>query len=192
VDPLGEMRSWLSLYNYCQDNPTNKTDPNGALDDDIRVDTKTKEVTVNPTNDSKDRIFIDGQYSGEREKGTSLEILEAKGYNVKQGPRIEGVGMGATDKGMAFVYGATQYKILWDLINNFNTLKTDSKLGDLTPEETNQIQTTVDKAGRPIDVGGSAANGTRRNVGTDLPIGKGEGTKSDIDYFAPPEFSKVF
>ena len=33
----------------------------------------------------------------------------------------------------------------------------------------------------PLHVVGSAARGERRNVGTDLPIGKGENTRSDID-----------
>jgi len=56
---------------------------------------------------------------------------------------------------------------------------------DLTVKEVNTIQSTVDQAGRPLEVGGPAASGTRRGVGTDLPIGKGEGTKSDIDYFIP-------
>lgn len=62
----------------------------------------------------------------------------------------------------------------------------DSLLGDLTDDEIGSIQAVVDEAGRPIDVVGSAATGDRRNVGTDLPIGKGLGTKSDIDYVAPP------
>jgi hypothetical protein len=58
--------------------------------------------------------------------------------------------------------------------------------GDLTKAEIKQIQKTVDEAGRPLDVVGSAAAGTRRGVGTNDPIGKGPGTKSDIDYVAPP------
>ena len=56
------------------------------------------------------------------------------------------------------------------------------KVGDLTRAENKQIQAVVNQAGRPLDVVGSAASGTRRGVGTDLPIGKGPGTRSDIDY----------
>jgi RHS repeat-associated protein len=61
-----------------------------------------------------------------------------------------------------------------------------SGLGDLTNHEVNSIQKTVDDAGRPVEVVGSAAKGTRRGVGTDLPIGKGPGTRSDIDYISHP------
>ena len=69
------------------------------------------------------------------------------------------------------------------------TSKTDAEglpsgLGDLTNAEVKQIQNVVDEAGRPLDVVGSAAKGERRGVGTDLPIGKGPGTRSDIDYTA--------
>ncbi|WP_142686752.1 DUF6443 domain-containing protein [Chitinophaga polysaccharea] len=65
-------------------------------------------------------------------------------------------------------------------------------LGDLTIKEAKQIQTVVNDAGRPLEVGGSAAEGTRRGVGSDLPIGKGPGTKSDIDYIAPPSAMPYF
>jgi len=54
-------------------------------------------------------------------------------------------------------------------------------LGDLTLDEARRIQAVVDEAGEPLWVVGSAAEGARRNVGTDLPIGKGPGTQSDID-----------
>jgi hypothetical protein len=57
-----------------------------------------------------------------------------------------------------------------------------SGLGDLTNGEVRTIQGIVNQAGRPLDVVGSAARGLRRGVGTDLPIGKGPGTKSDIDF----------
>jgi RHS repeat-associated protein len=35
VDPLAEERNWLSPYNYVQNNPINRIDPNGALDTDF-------------------------------------------------------------------------------------------------------------------------------------------------------------
>jgi RHS repeat-associated protein len=61
-----------------------------------------------------------------------------------------------------------------------------SGLGDLTKHEVKAIQGVVTEAGRPLEVAGSAARGQRRGVGSDLPIGKGSGTQSDIDYLIPP------
>jgi len=34
VDPMAHEREWLSPYNYCQNDPINRTDPTGALDGD--------------------------------------------------------------------------------------------------------------------------------------------------------------
>ena len=65
-------------------------------------------------------------------------------------------------------------------------------LGDLTPDEIAQIQDVVDEAGRPLEVVGSAASGSRRGVGTDLPIGKGPGKRSDIDVLIPPSSRQHF
>ena len=56
------------------------------------------------------------------------------------------------------------------------------RLGDLTAAEIRQIQRVVDQAGRPLEVVGSAARGGRRGIGTNLPVGKGAGTRSDIDF----------
>lgn len=61
-----------------------------------------------------------------------------------------------------------------------------SGLGDLTKGEVKSIQGVVDQAERPLEVVGSAAKGERRGVNSDLPIGKGAGTKSDIDYLTTP------
>jgi RHS repeat-associated protein len=49
----------------------------------------------------------------------------------------------------------------------------EGKLGDLTVEEIEAIQKVVNEAGRPLEVVGSAAKGSR-------------GPMSDIDYVAPP------
>ena len=67
-----------------------------------------------------------------------------------------------------------------------------SGLGDLTKAEVAKIQSVVNEAGRPLSVVGSAAEGARRGVGSDLPIGKGPGTKSDIDFMATPSSADHF
>lgn len=63
VDPLASERSWLSPYNYCQNNPMNRVDPTGALDvDDLEV-TKNKNGTytvVGGTANSDKNIYVIG------------------------------------------------------------------------------------------------------------------------------------
>jgi hypothetical protein len=65
-------------------------------------------------------------------------------------------------------------------------------LGDLTTAEIREIQAVVDEAGRPLEIVGSAARGTRREIGTGLPIGKEAGMRSDIDYLAHPQYHPHF
>lgn len=38
VDPMAHLRSWVSPYSYCQNDPINRTDPTGALDDWVKND----------------------------------------------------------------------------------------------------------------------------------------------------------
>ena len=54
-------------------------------------------------------------------------------------------------------------------------------LGKLTPQEAEQIQRVTDNYNTEIHVVGSRAGGRGRNIDTDLPFGKGESTRSDID-----------
>jgi RHS repeat-associated protein len=54
--------------------------------------------------------------------------------------------------------------------------------GTLTPAESAEIQATANKYGTTIDVVGSRAEGKGRNIDTDLPVGHGVGTRSDIDF----------
>jgi len=69
---------------------------------------------------------------------------------------------------------------VWDFANRVQIT------GDLRNGEVDQIQGVVDEAGRPLDVVGSAARGERRGVGSDAPIGKGPGTRSDTDFTTAP------
>lgn len=53
--------------------------------------------------------------------------------------------------------------------------------GRLTLPEAEAIQRIANKYNTEIHVVGSRAGGRGRNIDTDLPVGKGEGTRSDID-----------
>lgn len=59
------------------------------------------------------------------------------------------------------------------------------QLGDLTSDERSRLQRIANQYGVPIGVFGSAAKATRRGIGTNLPLGIGPGTRSDLDTGIP-------
>ncbi len=65
VDPLAEERSWLSPYNYVQNNPINRVDPTGMLD--------------NPIYDE------DGNFLGTDDKGLQGKAIVMNKDNFTQG-----------------------------------------------------------------------------------------------------------
>ena len=64
------------------------------------------------------------------------------------------------------------------------------RLGDLSRKEIGAIQRLVDDVGTDLYVVGSSMNKGRRNARSHLPLGKGPGTKSDIDYTVLDEAAK--
>ena len=82
VDPQAAKYPSLSPYVYCANNPVKLVDPNGEELDDIFVNTKTKQVSVIKTNDTYDRVIVDGTYTGNREKGLETSERVQQGYNV--------------------------------------------------------------------------------------------------------------
>jgi hypothetical protein len=64
-----------------------------------------------------------------------------------------------------------------------NTINRASVVGPgrLTSQEAEQIQRIANRYNTEIHVIGSRAAGGGRNIYTDLPVGKGDGTRSDID-----------
>jgi hypothetical protein len=85
-DPLSEERSWLSPYNYCQNNPIILTDPNGALD--TKYQDEEGNLLLN-TNDGSDAVVtvtndkLDGfksQIAASSNPGMK-DIYDSKGWN---------------------------------------------------------------------------------------------------------------
>jgi hypothetical protein len=54
--------------------------------------------------------------------------------------------------------------------------------GTLTAAEQAEIQAIANNYNTTVDVVGSRAAGQGRNIETNLPVGKGPGTRSDIDF----------
>ncbi len=126
-----------------------------------------------------------------RNKAVGERFNRALGIAVGIGMSALGNGgrvTAATTRGRVEQIGQLRRQLTVDVTRRGGVKSRVSKsgLGDLTKAEAEQIQKVVDKAGRPAEVVGSAAKGTRRGVGTDLPIGKGAGTRSDIDVLVGP------
>ncbi|MDY0078889.1 MAG: RHS repeat-associated core domain-containing protein [Bacteroidales bacterium] len=80
VDPMADERTWVSPYNYTQNNPLNRIDPSGALDDWVEktLDDGTKSVEWDENVTSADDIDLqkDDKYLGKEGYG-----VEGKGDN---------------------------------------------------------------------------------------------------------------
>lgn len=58
VDPLAHLRTWVSPYNFVQNNPILRIDPDGRLDDDYTAK-KDGSIEVKKTDDNFDRFFVE-------------------------------------------------------------------------------------------------------------------------------------
>jgi len=57
LDALAEGRNWLSPYNYTQNNPVLRIDPDGNWDDDYKLDKKTGKITKIGDDEKYDRLY---------------------------------------------------------------------------------------------------------------------------------------
>jgi hypothetical protein len=68
-------------------------------------------------------------------------------------------------------------------VSHFGMATNTLKPGTLSSSELAEVQAIADKYGTQIDVVGSRASGAGRNINDpSLPVGKGPGTRSDIDF----------
>jgi RHS repeat-associated protein len=168
----------LSLYEYAGWTPIRLVDPDGR---DERPKLGTQESPGGPV-----RVAL-GSCSDCHAGTPQANYLKAVAFQGHAAEIIAGLSVVALLEGGLPVVAEMRTALVAG-----RSARTAASLGDLTVGEVRQIQTVVNEAGRPLEVVGSAARGARRGVGTDLPLGKGPGTRSDIDFVAPPSSHQNF
>ena len=87
MDPLGDLRSWVSPYNFVQNNPINRVDPDGALDREIRSLTAINRVERIDGEEMMDNPIYneDGNFLGTDDKGLQGEAIVMNAKEFTQG-----------------------------------------------------------------------------------------------------------
>ncbi|MEL7003335.1 MAG: RHS repeat-associated core domain-containing protein, partial [Bacteroidota bacterium] len=93
VDPLAEIKPWVTPYNFVRNNPIDRIDPDGLHD--YGVNKKTGEVTLlRETNDETDSVYKingKGKIKGKAFDGVEKGILK-EGQNFKEKDEVISVG----------------------------------------------------------------------------------------------------
>ena len=102
TDPLAEKRYELSLYNYVQNSPLFRFDPNGLTD--YTLNRETGEVKeVGKPNNEKDRILKTDSKGNVKKKGEGfLGFLVPESERGKEKVAIEGIEKGILKDGQNF------------------------------------------------------------------------------------------
>lgn len=99
VDPLAYKRDWLTPYNFVQNNPLIRIDPNGETD--FKLNEKTGEINqVGDKNDEPDRLLKTNKKGNVKTKGNSF--LVKKSERGKPKVAISGIAKGILKDGINF------------------------------------------------------------------------------------------
>ena len=148
VDPLADLRSWVSPYGYCQNNPIGRVDPTGALDSDhidvfgniiAHYDDGDKSVYVHKYGTTEAQV--DAQRTASNNTGGSGTKIGEIGGNIDASGimfnKLKASGEEAKGMGVADYFFAVKPKGVWDLKANTNTIfglawKSDQSSGTKT------------------------------------------------------------
>jgi RHS repeat-associated protein len=91
IDPMAEKRHWASTYNYCQNNPIMRIDPDGALD--TKYEDELGNLLANTNDGNKNTVVIrnehkakfQAEYSEAKKEGTQDYFKENSQWNTKYG-----------------------------------------------------------------------------------------------------------
>lgn len=102
VDPLAQKRYWATPYNYVQNNPMNRIDPNGLTD--FTLDKKTGDVKqIGDKNDNPDRVLQTDKNGKVKKKGEGfLGFLVGKAHRGEAKVAIDGIEKGILSNGQNF------------------------------------------------------------------------------------------
>ncbi len=178
-DPLGFGGGDINLYAYTGNSPTNFADPSGLSVGGVNG--RLRSIAQRKLNTDYMLGWSANFAAGMGDRLTSLVPFPA---NLFIGDcSLTGIIRNRTPGGATIDYNSSAYSAGGNtgsaLIMALGGAAgvggggARAALGDLTSREVAQIQTVVDEAGRPLEVVGSAARGTRTAA-------------SDIDYLVPP------
>jgi len=99
IDPLADKRDWLTPYNFVQNNPMIRIDPDGKTD--YILNDKSGEISqVGKSNEQADRILKSDKKGNVKTKGNSIFVKKSE--RGKEKVAIDGIAKGILKNGINF------------------------------------------------------------------------------------------